>query len=129
MLNNLSILNLIITIALALGGVMAYRHSFAKTVSEIQDRVINALKTEIDTLKDELNGIKLEMGELKEHMLDLEKENSRLRMVITAIVNAMKRRKIIIDIDKDIINIKDETSGTVEVERIQEQSTPSMKEV
>ena len=60
----LSLINLIITLCLMVGGVAAYRHGFTRTANEVQERVINALQSEIQSLHDRIAA--------------LEKENTRL---------------------------------------------------
>lgn len=50
----LSLINLIITLCLMVGGVAAYRHGFTRTANEVQERVINALQSEIQSLHDRI---------------------------------------------------------------------------
>ena len=89
----LSIVNLALCIGLAIGGVAAFRHGFARTANEVQERVINALESEINTLKDRLS--------------ELEKENIRLTQVIATIRAAMRRRGLLVTIEGELVSIRD----------------------
>jgi cell division protein FtsB len=82
----------------SLGGVLAFRYSIAKTSSEIQERVINALKGEIDTLKDKIAG--------------LEKENMKLQQTLGLIKSALRKRGLTVSIEGDLVTIGD-TSGHI----------------
>lgn len=97
-MESLSLLNLMITICLIIGGIAAYRHGFTRTANEVQGRVISALQSEIQALHDRINA--------------LEKENSRLSHTITTICSALKQRGIHIAIDGDMVSIHDGTSGS-----------------
>lgn len=94
----LSILNLLMTICLVIGGFIAYRHGFTRTANEVQERVINALQSEIQALHDRIGA--------------LEKENTRLNYTITTICTSLKQRGIHVTIDGDIVTIHDYTSNS-----------------
>jgi cell division protein FtsB len=90
---------------ISLGGVLAFRYSIAKTSSEIQERVIHALQSEIQTLRDRITAI--------------EKENTRLLQIVGIIKAALKKRGVIVTIDGDLVSIHDEKSGdTTQTSRI-----------
>ncbi len=89
----LSLINLIITLCLMVGGIAAYRHGFTRTANEVQERVINALQSEIQSLHDRIEA--------------LEKENTRLNYTLTTICSALKQRGIHVTIDGDIVSIQD----------------------
>ncbi len=93
----LSLINLVITLCLTVGAVAAYRHGFTRTANEVQERVIHALQSEIQTLHDRIGA--------------LEKENSRLGYTLTTMCQALKQRGIHVTIDGDIVSIQDH-SGT-----------------
>ena len=97
MLEPLSLLNLLITVCVTIGGIVAYYHGFTRTAHEVQERVIHALQSEIQTLHDRIS--------------TLEHENTRLDCLITALCSALKQHGIHITIDGDMINIHD-YSGT-----------------
>jgi septation ring formation regulator EzrA len=105
--NLLSILNFIVTIAFLLGGVFAFRYGFTRTANEVQERVITALNSEIASLQDELMS-------LRDRQYEFEQTNAHLKMILCAIVNAMKRRRIYIDISQDFLTIHDERSGSTD---------------
>ncbi len=89
----LSLINLFMTVAITIGGIAAYRHGFARTASEVQERVINALQNEIRSLHDRIAA--------------LEKENTRLGYTLTTMCLALKQRGIHVTIDGDIVSIQD----------------------
>src|SRR5947209_10826228 len=105
MYNFLSILNLVLLIATTLGGILAFRHGFTRTANEVQERVITALNSELETLSARIE--------------NMEKENIRLRQIIATICSALKQRGIAVTIEGDMVNISDQ-SGT-HTERIHEQ--------
>ncbi len=93
MFQPLSLLNLLIAICLVIGGIMAYYHGFTRTANEVQERVINALQSEIQTLHDRI--------------ATLEQENVRLNYVVTTLCSALKQLGIHVTIDGDMISIHD----------------------
>ena len=105
MLNILSILNLVLCIGLAIGGLAAFRHGFARTANEVQERVIDVLESEINALKDRLS--------------ELEKENARLTQIIATIRMAMKRRGLFVTVDGELVNIRDRAGKFTQATRIQ----------
>lgn len=102
--NVLSILNLVLSIGLGIGGWAAFRHGFARTANEVQERVINALESEINMLKDRLS--------------ELEKENARLTQIIAIIRTSLRRRGVLITIDGEMVSIHDRTGKTTHTTRI-----------
>jgi hypothetical protein len=87
------LLNLLISSFLVIGGFIAYRHGFARTVNEVQERVINALQNELQTLQDRIKA--------------LEQGNRRLEHIIATICSALKARGIHITIDGSMVSIHD----------------------
>ena len=104
MLNFLSVLNLLITVSLVVGGMLAYHHGFARTVNEVQERVIRALQSEI--------------GALQDRIVALEKENTRLSQVIMTIRTSLKRRGLHITIDGELVSIHDRAGRVTHTSRI-----------
>lgn len=104
MTDALSILNLALSIGLAIGGLAAFRHGFTRTANEVQERVIHALESEINALKDRLG--------------ELEQENARLTQVIVTIRTALRRRSIFITIDGEIVSIRDRSGKLTQATRI-----------
>lgn len=88
-------LSLFLALCVTVGGVFAYRQNYAKTASEIQERVINTLKTEADSLR--------------LHVNDCEKEIERLKQTIETILAALKKQGIYVTIDGDMILIEDKS--------------------
>lgn len=101
----LSILNLVLCIGLAIGGLAAFRHGFTRTANEVQERVIHALESEINALKDRLG--------------ELEKENARLTQIIATIRTALRRRGLFITIDGELVSIRDRAGKLTQTTRIQ----------
>jgi uncharacterized protein YpiB (UPF0302 family) len=104
MTDMLSVLNLVLCIGLAVGGVAAFRHGFTRTANEVQERVIHALESEIGSLKDRLS--------------EIEKENTRLGEIIATIRTAMKRRGLLVTIDGELVSIRDESGHFTQDARI-----------
>ena len=98
MQNFLTVLNLVTTFGLIVGGVLAYHHGFARTANEVQERVIHLLQSEIGALQDRIDA--------------LEKENTRLSHVIMTIRTSLKRRGLHITIDGELVSIRDKTGLT-----------------
>lgn len=92
-MESLSLLNLLITVCLVIGGIAAYRHGFTRTANEVQERVIHALQSEIQSLHDRIEA--------------LERENTRLNYIITTMCSALKQRGLHVTIDGDIVSIQD----------------------
>lgn len=88
-----SIMSLILTIAGLLGGYVAFRHGITHTANEVQERVINALQSEIEMLRGRID--------------DLEHENSRLDQVIVTICEALKKRGLAVSIDGNMVTVSD----------------------
>ena len=92
-MESLSLLNLLITVCLVIGGIAAYRHGFTRTANEVQERVIHALQSEIQSLHDRIEA--------------LERENTRLNYVLSTMCTALKQRGLHVTIDGDIVSIQD----------------------
>jgi len=104
MFNFLSVLNLVVTIGLIVGGLLAYQHGFTRTANEVQERVIHALQSEI--------------GALQDRIVALEKENTRLSHVIMTIRTSLKRRGLHITIDGELVSIHDRSGHLTQATRI-----------
>lgn len=89
----LSIFCMILTLCAIFGGILAFRNGFTRTANEIQERVINALESEISTLR-----MRIE---------DVEQENNRLHQTILTICEALKKRDLVVSIDGNLISISD----------------------
>lgn len=89
-----ALIGLIITVA----SVLAFRQSYSKSIGEIQNRVIDALKEETSVLTKKI-----------EHC---EKEIDRQNLIIETIQTALKARGIDITINGDIVTIEETVSGT-----------------
>jgi len=94
----LSLINLLITLAISIGGIMAYRHSFSKATADIQERVINALNSEI--------------GAMKERITELERETKKLRGIIATIRALLKKQNLSLTIEGDTVILHDEKSNS-----------------
>jgi hypothetical protein len=100
----LNVIDLGISIVLAIGGVAAFRYGFTRTANEVQERVIHALESEIGTLKDRLS--------------ELEKENARLTLIIATIRTAMRRRGLFVTIEGELVSIRDKAGRFSQETRI-----------
>lgn len=97
-IETLSVINLIITITVACGGIMAYRHGFAKAAGEIQERVINALNSELASMKDRIT--------------ELESANKKLRGFMRTITLLLKKHNLSLTIDGDTVILHDDKSNS-----------------
>ncbi len=100
-----NVINAILSIAIILGGIAAFRFSFKRTVAEVQERVINALETELNDIRAQLTEVKM--------------ENIRLNQTIDAICRALAKSGVYITIQGDIITIENK-DGSIHVTRITE---------
>ena len=107
--NIMMYLNLVVALAIVLGGAIAFRYGLNRTANEIQERVINALQSEIHTLQDRIEA--------------LEKENTRLSQTIAIIRTALKQRGLSVTIDGDLISISDTQGNSTHTSRIHGTST------
>ncbi|MBV9020384.1 MAG: hypothetical protein JOZ71_06680, partial [Ktedonobacteraceae bacterium] len=104
--NIASIVSIVLALATLFGGIFAFRSGFVHTANQVQERVINALQSEIDAIRARMD--------------DLERENTRLRHTIETICMALKTRGIVVSIDGDMVNIRDGVTSTTA--RIQEKA-------
>jgi len=104
--NLISLLNIAISIFIAIGGLAAFRYGFKRTISEVQERVINALETE-------LNDIRVQLTEVRA-------ENIRLNHTLNTIIDALAKSGIYITIQGDMINIENSRDGSFHAVRITE---------
>ena len=104
--NLFSTINLILTIATIIGGIIVYRSSLARTANEVQERVIHALESELTSMRGKLDAMKA--------------ENTRLSLVIDIICAALRNRGIAVSIDGDMVSIKD-GNGNDTMARIREE--------
>src|SRR5258708_20545301 len=132
--SSINLVYIVVTLCVVVGGIFAFRHGFTRTANEVQERVINALSAELTALSTQIEMLTKRLNELEQENIrltsrqnELDHENIRLRMIITAICNAMKRRRINIDIEQDFIQIKDE-SGGIETQRIFEHPAPAQQQ-
>lgn len=88
-----SIVSLILTICGIVGGYVAFKYGIARTANDVQEHVINALRNEIDVMRNRIE--------------DLENENLRLDQVILTICEALKKRGLIVHIDGSIVTVSD----------------------
>lgn len=80
-------------LCISIGGAFAFKQSYSKTVSDIQERVIGALNKEIETLNRKIE--------------TCEEDITRQQRVIETIQEALKSQGIIIKIDGDIVTIEE----------------------
>lgn len=99
----IGIMNFLMLFGLVFGTFMSWRNGKMATANEVQDRVINALQHQIDSLQDRLSA--------------QEKENARQGQIINTIKSALKQRGLSVTIDGDLVSIAD--SGLMQATRIQ----------
>lgn len=106
----LPLLNLVISIFVVFGGIMAFRNGYGKQTAEIQDRVINALKDEIEVLRGKVEG--------------LEKDRATQDRVVSTIRHVLKQYGLRIVISGDYVTVQD-SAGKSKTTRIQNKPTTS----
>lgn len=87
----------IIALCITIGGLFAMRAGYSRQATEIQERVIDALKAQNEAQETQI--------------LSCEKEISRLKRVVATIQYALKRRGLQIEIDGDAITLIDSSSN------------------
>lgn len=93
-------LSFFIAICVTGGGAIIFKQSYSKAASEIQDRVIAALKLEIETLNTRIKAC--------------QDETARLSSILETIQAALKSKGIHITIDGDMVIIEEsESKATV----------------
>ena len=108
-LNILSILSLILTIAGIIGGIVAFKSGAVRTANEVQGRVIDALESEVHALQ-------LRIKDIEEH-------SQRYQQLLETLCAALKLRGLTVHIDDHLITIIDQTSSTTTTTRIQSQES------
>ncbi|HEX4207876.1 MAG TPA: hypothetical protein VHZ51_27490 [Ktedonobacteraceae bacterium] len=91
--SGISIFSMILTVAGIIGGVLVFKSGISRTAYEVQERVINAMQSEIAVLRSRLE--------------DLENENKRLDQVIYTLCEALKKRGLIVTIEGHIVTVSD----------------------
>ena len=104
-LNILSILSLILTIAGIIGGIVAFKSGAVRTANEVQGRVIDALESEV-------HAHQLRIKDIEEH-------SQRYQQLLETLCAALKLRGLTVHIDDHVITIIDQTSSTTTTTRIQ----------
>ncbi len=104
--NIISIISLVLVIAGLLGGFWGFKHGAARSAQEVQERVINALQAELETLRERLD--------------DVTRENKRLGQIINTICAALRIRGLDVAIERDTVSIRDTKAGKTTTARIQE---------
>ncbi|GCE51102.1 hypothetical protein EI42_04914 [Thermosporothrix hazakensis] len=95
----LSTVSILMTLCAVCGGFLAWRTGATRTANEVQQRVIDALNTELDTLRARLDTIA--------------REKTRLEAVIAAICAAMRNRGMSVDIQGELVLIQDVQGGSI----------------
>ncbi len=86
-----------IMLTTVVGGIIVFRVGIARTATEVQERVINALKSEIDSLKDRIS--------------ELERENGQLSSKLNTMNRALRRRNMYITIDGELISTHEQVQS------------------
>lgn len=93
-----SIIDAMVSTIVVLGGLFVLRGSVGKATSEAQQSAIQAMQSELDTLRERTN--------------DLKEENKRQQNIIQTICEALKTKGIAICINGDIVHIRDDKGST-----------------
>lgn len=95
--NFITIAQFILLVAGIIGGYIVIRSTIAKSESEVQDRVREALSTENELLQSRLDRV--------------EKDNRRLENLIQTIIMLLRKTHIDLEIDGNVVTIRS-PSGT-----------------
>ncbi len=93
----LPVFSIVISLAIVVGGFVAFRQGFFKQSSEIQGQTIDALKIRVETLESQVESD--------------EKELDRLRQLISTIRHALARRGLRIEIQGTFVTLIDDGGG------------------
>ena len=104
----LTILNLVLTVALAIGGFIALKSGYSRQASEAQRNAIDAMEKEINTLKGQVS--------------ELRSDNRHYQLILDIIIESLKKRGLILTIEKTSITIEDQSAHTTHITRIEEES-------
>ncbi len=99
----LNIVYISIMLTTVAGSIIAFKVGIARTATEVQERVINALNSEIKSLTDRI--------------VDLEKENINLKQTMGLIKSALRKRGLSVTIEGDLVTIES-SNGTTQTGRI-----------
>jgi len=106
----LNIIYLALLLTILVAGIFAFKHTMerikrdlAKEATELQERAMNAMRAEIETMKDKI--------------IEVEKENLLLRQTMGLIKSALRKRGLSITIDGDLVTIES-ANGTSHTGRI-----------
>lgn len=103
----LPILNIVLLIGLAIGGIFAFKKGYSQEAGRIQESTIDALKEEVASLRRKVD--------------DLERERATQDRVIATIRYALKSQGLRITIQGDFVTLND-ASGKSKTTRIQPQA-------
>jgi cell division protein FtsB len=98
------IVSTITTLVIILTSIFVMRGSIGKVISDAQERAIEAMKAELDILRNRSE--------------DQAKEIVRLNHIIDTICSALKSKGIIVSVDGELVTLRD--NGTTTSARIQE---------
>lgn len=84
--------------ATVIGAFFLIKNGVGKSTNEAQESAINAMKSELDTLRGRIE--------------DTEKENAGLKQTIQTICEALKLRGLVITIQGEMVNIQDSNGST-----------------
>ena len=91
-----------------LGGYMVLRSSIAKTNVEMQNHVRNALKDENELLQGRIE-------RLEKDVLEAKAESMRVSDLMSLLIETLEKRGIIVEIDGDMVIVKDTSGSSVTV--------------
>jgi hypothetical protein len=94
----LVIANLVVLIGGVIGGFIVLRSSLARGAQEIQERVRTALKDENEMLQTRIDRV--------------EEDNDMLKRQLLLVVEILKRQGIILEINGEIVQVKDAKGST-----------------
>lgn len=111
--NFLPVLSIVVSICVVIGGFIAFRSGYASTTADVQDKVITALKIQIEALEKQVD--------------TSAKEITKLKRVMITIQSVLTQRGLHITVDDETITLREDaskqTTTTIQITSSQ-QTTP-----
>jgi len=108
-----NIVNMVLIFVGIIAGLWTLRRSVVKATNEIHQNAIEMQQNAIDAMREEINSLKSKLD-------DASREIKRLNTLLRTISKVAKNRGFSIEVEEDIIYVRD-TTGTTSVIHIQEE--------
>jgi cell shape-determining protein MreC len=99
-----TIINALLVLVVAAAGIFAFRRTYSRTISDIQDRVISVLREENSALTQQVNS--------------LTQQVTRLQSTIATIQHVLREKGIVITVVDDYVTLRSTTASNTTTVRI-----------